>query len=89
MVSDDYLSDLGARLAELTRDLPVEVLRIRRERNGASPALLSETRETLDEIDPLQVFQRRLEQETLDDALRERLTQLHQQVLADLQEVPA
>ena len=87
--SDDYLSDLGARLAELTRDLPVEVLRIRRERNGASAALLSDSRETLDEIDPLQVFQRRLEQETLDDALRERLTQLHQQVLADLQEVPA
>lgn len=89
VVSDDYLSDLGTRLADLTRELPVEVLRIRRERNGASAALHSEARETLDELDPLQVFQRRLEQEALDDALRERLTQLHQQVLADLREVQA
>ena len=89
VASDDYLSDLGARLAELTRDLPVEVLRIRRERNGASAALLGDSRETLEEIDPMQVFQRRLEQETLDDDLRERLALLHQQVLAELREVQA
>ena len=89
VVSDDYLSDLGARLAELTRELPVEVLRIRRERNGASASLVGDARETLEEIDPLQVFQRRLELETLDDALREQLAQLHRQVLADLREAQA
>lgn len=89
VVSDDYLSDLGSRLAELTRDLPVDVLRIRRERSGAAPALPGESRETLDELDPLQVFQRRLDQETLDETLRDDLTGLYQQVLAELREVSA
>lgn len=89
VLSDDYLSDLGSRLAALTEGLPVEVLRIRRERAGASATLSREARETLEELDPLQVFQRRLEEETLDEALYKQLAQLHQQVLAELQEASA
>lgn len=89
VVSDDYLSDLGSRLAELTQGQPVEVLRIRRERAGASAALPGTARETLEEIDPMQVFEHRLEQETLDTTLGQQLKTLHQQVLAELQEEQA
>ena len=89
VVSDDYLSDLGSRLVELTQGLPVEVLRIRRERAAQPATLVGEARETLDELDPQQVFQRRLEQETLDEALSDSLAQLHRQVLAELQEASA
>ena len=34
--ADDYLSDLQSRIQKITEDLPVEVLRIRRERSSAS-----------------------------------------------------
>ena len=87
--SDDYLNDLQARLATLCEGLPVEVLRIRRERGGAQPGLAREARETLDELNPEEVFDKRLDSEELDDDLRRSLQGLHREVLAELQEEPA
>ncbi|MBF9267133.1 exonuclease SbcCD subunit D C-terminal domain-containing protein, partial [Acidovorax cattleyae] len=66
--------------------LPVEVLRVRRARGGAAPALVPTARETLDELAPGDVFERRLREESLDEALRERLSAMHRGVLSDLQE---
>src|SRR5690606_5584203 len=47
--SDDYLSDLQQRIAALCEGLPVEVLRIRRERGNSVAALQGQAKETLDE----------------------------------------
>lgn len=87
--SDDYLNDLQARLATLCEGLPVEVLRIRRERGGTQPGLAREARETLDELNPEEVFDKRLASEELDDDLRRSLQGLHREVLAELREEPA
>ncbi|AYF88260.1 exonuclease subunit SbcD [Pseudomonas sp. JS3066] len=84
--TDDYLSDLQARLAALCDGLPVEVLRIRRERGATQAGLQREARETLDELYPEEVFDKRLESEELDQTLRQQLQGLHRDVLAELQE---
>ncbi|EJO92426.1 exonuclease subunit SbcD [Ectopseudomonas mendocina DLHK] len=82
--SDDYLSDLQSRINALCEGLPVEVLRIRRERGTASASLASEARETLDELSAEDVFSRRLQQETLDEDDSQRLQELYRQVLETL-----
>ncbi len=82
--SDDYLSDLQSRINALCEGLPVEVLRIRRERGTASASLASEARETLDELSVEDVFSRRLQQETLDGDDSRRLQDLYRQVLETL-----
>lgn len=82
--SDDYLSDLQSRINALCEGLPVEVLRIRRERGTASASLASEARETLDELSVEDVFSRRLQQETLDEDDSRRLQELYRQVLETL-----
>ncbi|MGF6690884.1 exonuclease SbcD [Metapseudomonas resinovorans] len=84
--TDDYLNDLQARLLALCEGLPVEVLRIRRERGTALSGLQREARETLDELNPEEVFHKRLATEELDDALRGNLLGMHREVLADLRE---
>ncbi len=83
---DDYLSDLHARIAALCEGLPVEVLRIRRERGTSAPGLQTEARETLDELDSEEVFARRLQQEQLDADSAQRLQQLYRQVLEQLRD---
>lgn len=84
--SDDYLSDLQERLRELTEGLPVEVLRIRRDRGNQQASLQAVEKETLAELTPFDVFGRRLEQEKLDEALREQLQQRYRAVVSALQE---
>jgi exonuclease SbcD len=87
--TDDYLADLPARIESMTEGLPVEVLRIRRARGTAAANLLSEARETLDELTPDDVFARRLALEELTDELRAALTERFRSVLASLEENPA
>ena len=87
--TDDYLADLPARIEALTDGLPVEVLRIRRARGNAALSLVSEARETLDELTPDDVFARRLALEELSDELRNALTERFRNVLASLEENPA
>jgi exonuclease SbcD len=83
--ADDYLSDLQARIETLAEGLPVEVLRIRRDRAAASASLSGEARETLDELTPDDVFARRLESEVLEDALRAQLSMLYREVVAGIE----
>jgi len=82
--TDDYLSDLQSRINALCEGLPVEVLRIRRERGNAAASLASEAWETLDELSVEDVFARRLQQETLDEDDSQRLQELYRQVLEAL-----
>ncbi|WP_079203034.1 exonuclease subunit SbcD [Pseudomonas sp. CC6-YY-74] len=84
--TDDYLSDLQLRIAALCEGLPVEVLRIRRERGNAVAALQGQARETLDELSVEQVFAQRLGSESLDQAQQAPLLALYRQVVGALRE---
>ncbi|WP_447746667.1 exonuclease subunit SbcD [Pseudomonas nicosulfuronedens] len=84
--TDDYLSDIQLRVEKLCEELPVIVLRTRRERGTAQAALFSENKETLDELSPEDVFRQRLDAEDIDAPQRERLTGLYRQVVAELEE---
>lgn len=88
VTADDYLSDLQPRLQALCEGLPVEVLRIRRERGTAVAGLTSATRETLDELSVSDVFAQRLSSESLEPEVQARLVGLYQHVVAELAEVP-
>ncbi len=82
--TDDYLSDLQSRIDALCEGLPVEVLRIRRERGTASASLASEARETLDELSVEDVFRRRLQQEAIEAHDAQRLQELYRQIVEEL-----
>jgi DNA repair protein SbcD/Mre11 len=84
--TDDYLSDLQLRIAALCEGLPVEVLRIRRERGNASASLQGKAKETLDELSVEDVFAQRLSSETLDETEQAKLLGLYQQVVSGLRE---
>lgn len=86
VTSDDYLSDLQARLLALIEGLPVEILRVRRQR-GVAESVLPAQRETLEELSVTDVFNKRIEVETLDADLQERLSGLYEQVVTELAEV--
>ncbi|MDP3846876.1 MAG: exonuclease subunit SbcD [Pseudomonas sp.] len=86
VTADDYLSDLQPRIQAFTEGLPVEVLRIRRERGTAVAGLTSASRETLDELSVADVFAQRLSSETLEPEVQARLAGLYQQVVAELTE---
>lgn len=83
---DDYLSDLQTRIQSITEGLPVEVLRIRRDRGNAVAALQAAAKETLDELTPFDVFGKRLEQEELDEELRTQLEARYRSIVQSLQE---
>ncbi|WKE66193.1 exonuclease subunit SbcD [Gallaecimonas kandeliae] len=83
---EEHLADLQARVAEQLEGLPVELLRLRRVRSNQGAALGREAGETLDELDPLDVFARRLACEELEPALADSLTGLYRQTLASLEE---
>jgi exonuclease SbcD len=89
VAEDDYLSDLPTRIEALTQGLPVEVLRVRRQRGTAAASLTGELSETLDELSPDDVFARRLAQEELAPDLQLALGQRYRAVVASLTEVAA
>lgn len=78
---DDYLPDLAARIAAMTEDLPVQMLRIKRQRGTATAQLFGEPSESLQELTPQDVFARRLEQESLTPELQTALQQRYDAVL--------
>jgi len=83
---DDYLSDLQTRITAITEGLPVEVLRLRRDRGNTSANLQNNARETLDELSPFDVFAKRLEQEELDESLQRQLEARYRDIVAGLAE---
>lgn len=86
---DDYLNDLQPRIQAMAEGLPVEVLRIRRLRGDATPGLRSAMLETLDELNPQEVFSRRLDTETLEEAMRQALEDRYRGILDELAEESA
>jgi DNA repair protein SbcD/Mre11 len=86
--TDAYLTDLQQRVEQLCTDLPVELLRLRRQRSALSGLLNQHSQQSLAELTPAEVWQARLDQEQLTDKQQQQLTILHQQVLATVQQEP-
>jgi len=63
ITADDYLADAQKRIAVLVEPLPVEVLLLRRARKNRTAVMSSTPKETLTELSPADVFERRLAQE--------------------------
>lgn len=86
VAEDDYLADLPARIEAMTEGLPVEVLRIRRQRGNTAATLAAVASETLDELSPYDVFTRRLAQEELADDLKLAMVARYRAIVTSLQE---
>lgn len=84
ITSEEYLHDLQRKIQTLTDDLPVEVLLVRRSREQRERTLQNTQRETLSELHVSDVFQRRLDLETLDAPQQARLHQLFNETLQTL-----
>lgn len=89
VAEDDYLSDLPARIEAMTLGLPVDVLRVRRQRGNATGSIAGKVSETLDELSPDDVFARRLAQEELAPELQLALNQRYRAVVTSLTEAEA
>ncbi|MGB3452168.1 MAG: exonuclease subunit SbcD [Giesbergeria sp.] len=89
VAEDDYLTDLPARIGAMTQGLPVEVLRVRRQRANAAATLAAEALATLDELSPGDVFERRLALEDLAPELQQALAARFREVVTSLTEVAA
>ncbi len=87
---DDYLSDLQQRVQLLVENLPVEVIQLKRSQSSRRQSLIQQKQETLDELKPEDVFEKRLEQEIFesDEALqrKDRLKQTFLSIVADVEE---
>ncbi|MDR0225153.1 MAG: exonuclease subunit SbcD [Burkholderiaceae bacterium] len=81
---DDYLAQLTERVEALAQDLPVELLRVRRQRGRSAPAMAAREGESLRDISPDEVFSRRLAQESLEPALAQALTRRYRAVVQGL-----
>lgn len=86
--AQDYLSDLQERMRALTEGLNVEVLQLRRARERRNQALEHESAETLAELTPMDVFEKRIaleefENDTEKECL-ERMTVKFKQVIAEV-----
>ncbi len=83
---DSWISDLQSRIQEVTDDLPVDVLRVRRKRQESTKSLDREQQETLAELQVADVFNRRLESEELSEDVGKKLTSAFNEVVAELEE---
>ncbi|MGB0468821.1 MAG: exonuclease subunit SbcD [Pontibacterium sp.] len=62
--TQDYLNDLQQRIQQMTADLNLEVLQLRRSRSNRQAQIERQEKETLDELSPRDVFEQRLAQES-------------------------
>lgn len=81
---DDYLPDVAARIDAMVQGLPLQVLRVKRQRGTAMPQLFTEHGESLEALTPSDVFARRLAQETMSADVHQALHHRYQEVLASV-----
>ena len=84
--TDAYLTDLQQRVEQLLQGLPVQLLRLRRQRSSQAGGLTTPVQQSLSELTPEQVWHTRLQTETLSDEQQQQLTILHRQVLAKVEQ---
>ncbi|CZF85384.1 Nuclease SbcCD subunit D [Grimontia celer] len=85
----DYLSDLQQRIQLMTEGLNVEVLQLQRTRGPKAQALTQEAKETLSELTPNDVFQKRLALEVFEGedelARKERIQTQFTKIVAEVE----
>ena len=81
---DDYLADLTLRVQAMAQDLPLQLLRVKRQRGRAAAQWNNPAIDALDALTPAQVFERRLALETIDTELQQALTERYQTVVRSL-----
>lgn len=90
--SQDYLTDLQQRLQQMTVDLPIEVLLLRRERNKKNLESAFTEKETLNELDVFDVFERRLAEEAYETETQQqqakRLRLMFKKLVNELEDSP-
>lgn len=87
IATQDYLSDIQQHIQALTEPLNVEVLLLRRAREQQQQMLVQLEKETLEELQPAEVFARRLALESdLDEARQQRLKGLFDRVIQEIDE---
>lgn len=88
--TQDFLTDLQQRIQDLCEGLNVDVLQLRRDKKVKRHALKQQQRETLSELTPEEVFDKRLAMESFDsDEQQARLARMKvafNQVLAELEQ---
>lgn len=84
--TDAYLTDLQQRVESQLQDLPVALLRLRRQRTAVTNVLAGQNDTQLSELTPQQVWQARLAGEELTAEQQQQLSKLHTQVLATVLE---
>ena len=87
--SDNYFSDLQQRVQAMIDGVNVEVLQLRRVRNKQRQMLSQQQTETLAELTPTEVFEKRLEMESFDTeeatARAERIRARFAQILSEVE----
>ena len=88
----DYLADLQQRIESLVDDLPVEVLRVRREKSLQQLATVIAENTTLNELSEIEAFEQRLTLEIWpaeeDEQRKQRLQQLYKQLVNEVKTEP-
>lgn len=84
IVTQGWLHDLQRRIEELTQELPVEVVLLRRSREQRDQVIARQNNETLSELSVEEVFSRRLALEEEEPQRIARATLLFRQTLAEL-----
>ena len=83
---DSWISDFQCQVQEMTEDMALEVLRVRRQRKEREKSLTRENKDTLAELLVKDVFNSRLEQEELNDKTIGALTSAFDSVVAEIEE---
>ena len=86
VTTDEYLNDIQRQIQDLASSLPVEILLIRRGRAQRERFMENPLKETLSELSPKDVFERRLGLQALEDEHAARLRVLFTQTLSSLDE---
>lgn len=87
VATNGWLNDLQRRIQEMTHDLPVDVLLLRRSREQREEIIARQDNETLSELSVLEVFNRRLATEKdVEPEKLARITALFKQTLAEIDE---
>lgn len=86
IATDEYLHDSQRHIQQLTENLPVEVVLLRRSREQRERVIARSHKETLSELSVEEVFERRLAQEETTEERSQRLRTLFAQTLASLQD---
>lgn len=84
IATEQFLHDMQRQITRLTEELPVEVVLLRRSRELREKSLGTLQTETLSELGVEEVFERRLQQEALEEEEARRLRTLFAQTLESL-----